>query len=53
MWHDLCEDDLIQPAHGNEYVLKGSELFDESNSGELAYLSSKDNDLLGLEWLLN
>ena len=34
MWHDLCEDDLILPAHGNEYVLKGSELFEESNSGE-------------------
>ncbi|CAL5212175.1 unnamed protein product [Lathyrus oleraceus] len=32
VWHDLCEDDLILPAHGNEYVLKGSELFDESNS---------------------
>ncbi|KAL6952600.1 hypothetical protein U1Q18_045654 [Sarracenia purpurea var. burkii] len=26
-------DDLILPAHGNEYVLKGSELFDECNSG--------------------
>lgn len=34
MWHDLCEDDIILPAHGNEYVLKGSELFDESNSGK-------------------
>lgn len=34
MWHDLSEDDLILPAHGNEYVLKGSELFDESNSGK-------------------
>lgn len=32
VWHDLCEDDLILPAHGNEYVLKGSELFEESNS---------------------
>lgn len=32
VWHDLCEDDLILPAHGNEYVLKGSELFDEPNS---------------------
>ncbi|XP_063948739.1 protein SOSEKI 3 isoform X2 [Daucus carota subsp. sativus] len=32
VWHDLCEDDLIHPAHGNEYVLKGSELFDEPNS---------------------
>ena len=26
MWHDLCEDDFIYPAHGNEYILKGSEL---------------------------
>lgn len=34
VWHDLSEDDLILPANGNEYVLKGSELFDESNSGE-------------------
>ncbi|KAK3018948.1 hypothetical protein RJ639_003590, partial [Escallonia herrerae] len=32
VWHDLCEDDVILPAHGNEYVLKGSELFEESNS---------------------
>ncbi|KAM7278022.1 hypothetical protein ACFE04_005156 [Oxalis oulophora] len=32
VWHDLSEDDLILPAHGNEYVLKGSELFDESNA---------------------
>ncbi|KAJ1388995.1 Upstream of FLC [Sesbania bispinosa] len=32
VWHDLSEDDIILPAHGNEYVLKGSELFYESNS---------------------
>ncbi|XP_008226601.1 PREDICTED: protein UPSTREAM OF FLC isoform X2 [Prunus mume] len=32
VWHDLSEDDPILPAHGNEYVLKGSELFEESNS---------------------
>ncbi|KAK6936109.1 Protein SOSEKI [Dillenia turbinata] len=32
VWHDLCEDDLILPAIGNEYVLKGSELFEDSNS---------------------
>ncbi|KAE9587966.1 hypothetical protein Lal_00002806 [Lupinus albus] len=32
VWHDLCEDDLILPARGSEYVLKGSELFDELNS---------------------
>ncbi|XP_065868109.1 protein SOSEKI 3 [Euphorbia lathyris] len=36
VWHDLSDDDLIVPAHGNEYVLKGSELFDESNSDNLA-----------------
>ncbi|PNT65211.1 hypothetical protein BRADI_4g38822v3, partial [Brachypodium distachyon] len=26
VWHDLSVDDLLQPAQGNEYVLKGSEL---------------------------
>lgn len=26
MWHDLSENDFIYPAHGTEYVLKGSEL---------------------------
>ncbi|XP_076887063.1 protein SOSEKI 3-like [Bidens hawaiensis] len=36
VWHDLCEDDLIFPANGNEYVLKGSELVEESNSGRFA-----------------
>ncbi|XP_068637743.1 protein SOSEKI 3-like [Aristolochia californica] len=30
VWHDLSEEDLILPAHGNEYVLKGSELVEES-----------------------
>ncbi|XP_011657026.1 protein UPSTREAM OF FLC isoform X1 [Cucumis sativus] len=34
VWHDLCEDDLILPAHGNEYVLKGSELFEESTTSK-------------------
>lgn len=33
MWHDLSEDDLILPAQGNEYVLKGSELLNASPSG--------------------
>ncbi|XP_022755572.1 protein UPSTREAM OF FLC-like isoform X2 [Durio zibethinus] len=32
VWHDLSEEDLVLPAHGNEYVLKGSELFEESSS---------------------
>ncbi|WOL05404.1 hypothetical protein Cni_G14132 [Canna indica] len=30
VWHDLSEDDLILPAQGNEYVLKGSEILDET-----------------------
>ncbi|RRT42025.1 hypothetical protein B296_00025335 [Ensete ventricosum] len=34
VWHDLGEDDLVLPAHGNEYVLKGSELLDPSPPGE-------------------
>ncbi|GMH10933.1 hypothetical protein Nepgr_012774 [Nepenthes gracilis] len=33
VWHDLCKDDLIVPAHGNEYVLKGSEILEDSYSG--------------------
>ncbi|CAN8285579.1 unnamed protein product [Cochlearia groenlandica] len=40
VWHDLSEDDLILPAHGNEYVLKGSELFDESNSDHFSPIES-------------
>ncbi|KAL5765682.1 hypothetical protein ACOSP7_016299 [Xanthoceras sorbifolium] len=40
VWHDLCNDDLILPAHGNEYVLKGSELFEESNSGRFSPLGN-------------
>ncbi|XP_044505082.1 protein SOSEKI 5-like isoform X2 [Mangifera indica] len=31
VWHDLSENDLIHPAHGQEYVLKGSELLDPSS----------------------
>lgn len=34
VWHDLSEDDLILPVHGNEYVLKGSELLDRTPSGK-------------------
>ncbi|KAK6786398.1 hypothetical protein RDI58_014923 [Solanum bulbocastanum] len=33
VWHDLSEDDLILPARATEYVLKGSELCEELNSG--------------------
>ncbi|KAG6792675.1 hypothetical protein POTOM_001827 [Populus tomentosa] len=31
VWHDLADTDFIHPAHGHEYVLKGSELLDHSN----------------------
>lgn len=34
VWHDLSEDDLVVPATDGEYVLKGSELVDQSPSGE-------------------
>ncbi|KAL5666333.1 hypothetical protein ACJX0J_026441, partial [Zea mays] len=34
VWHDLSEDDLVLPATDDEYVLKGSELVDQSPSGE-------------------
>ncbi|XXG75100.1 hypothetical protein AAC387_Pa07g3681 [Persea americana] len=32
VWHDLSENDFIYPAHGHEYVLKGSELLEASLS---------------------
>lgn len=32
MWQDLCDDDLIFPAHGCEYVLKGSEILNEQSN---------------------
>lgn len=31
VWHDLSEDDIIHPTHGNDFVLKGSELFEGSS----------------------
>lgn len=34
VWHDLAEDDLVLPATDGEYVLKGSELVDQSSSGK-------------------
>ncbi|KAF8397538.1 hypothetical protein HHK36_016456 [Tetracentron sinense] len=32
VWHDLSENDFIYPAHGQDYVLKGSELLEGSLS---------------------
>ncbi|CAA6654904.1 unnamed protein product [Spirodela intermedia] len=32
VWHDLSDNDFIHPAHGHEYVLKGSELLQGSGA---------------------
>ncbi|GLU11887.1 hypothetical protein SLE2022_286060 [Rubroshorea leprosula] len=40
VWHDLSEDDLIFPAHRNEYVLKGSELFEDSGSDRFIHVGN-------------
>ncbi|KAL4279328.1 hypothetical protein GQ457_03G044340 [Hibiscus cannabinus] len=41
VWHDLAEDDFIYPSHGQEYVLKGSEIVDHTiNSQALDITSS-------------
>lgn len=37
MWHDLEEDDLVFPASGNEYVLKGSEILDQSHGSDQGF----------------
>ncbi|CAA3029789.1 Hypothetical predicted protein [Olea europaea subsp. europaea] len=43
VWHDLSENDLIYPAHGQEYVLKGSELVDNTLFETDSSLVSKKN----------
>ncbi|CAI9778780.1 unnamed protein product [Fraxinus pennsylvanica] len=43
VWHDLSENDLIYPAHGQEYVLKGSELVDNTLFETDSSLVSKTN----------
>ncbi|PWA81237.1 hypothetical protein CTI12_AA179790 [Artemisia annua] len=40
VWHDLSENDFIYPAHGQEYILKGSELFHNPTSS----LTSNSNE---------
>lgn len=48
VWHDLAEHDFIYPAHGQEYVLKGSELVDgatmliSQSEEEVEFSSSKN-----------
>ncbi|KAJ3668983.1 hypothetical protein LUZ60_010933 [Juncus effusus] len=39
VWHDLTKEDFIHPVHGNEYVLKGTELL-AHNSGSSCTESS-------------
>ncbi|CAK9140219.1 unnamed protein product [Ilex paraguariensis] len=44
VWHDLADNDFIYPAHGQEYVLKGSELLETpliSKSDETVSSSKK------------
>lgn len=43
MWHDLSENDFIYPAHGHEYVLKGSELLLDSR--QQPRLTSPENQI--------
>ncbi|MBA0594630.1 hypothetical protein Gorai_011530 [Gossypium raimondii] len=41
VWHDLAENDFIYPSHGQEYILKGSEILDHTiNSQALDITSS-------------
>ncbi|KAK9022357.1 hypothetical protein V6N11_002629 [Hibiscus sabdariffa] len=41
VWHDLAENDFINPSHGQEYILKGSEIVDHTiNSQALDITSS-------------
>ncbi|KAL5986130.1 hypothetical protein ACLOJK_028120 [Asimina triloba] len=50
VWHDLCENDFIYPVHGQEYVLKGSELLEASRgAGSPDAVSSSGNSEKPLE----
>ncbi|XP_010426039.1 PREDICTED: protein UPSTREAM OF FLC-like [Camelina sativa] len=42
VWHDLSEEDFIFPVHGQEYVLKGSQILDldNNNSGKESNFSA-------------
>nr|XP_043610794.1 protein SOSEKI 5-like [Erigeron canadensis] len=37
VWHDLSENDFIYPAHGHEYILKGSELVYNNNNNDSSF----------------
>ncbi|CAI9761661.1 unnamed protein product [Fraxinus pennsylvanica] len=40
VWHDLSEDDMLEPTNGNDYILKGSELHQSSSTSQSNALSS-------------
>ncbi|PKU67931.1 hypothetical protein MA16_Dca006966 [Dendrobium catenatum] len=40
VWHDLSEDDLILPTNGTEFVLKGSELFNQPSSDKTHHVGT-------------
>ncbi|KAK8683533.1 hypothetical protein V6N13_039592 [Hibiscus sabdariffa] len=45
VWHDLAEADFIYPSHGQEYVLKGTEILDHSiNPHSLEITSPEKSD---------
>ncbi|KAL4284677.1 hypothetical protein GQ457_16G010880 [Hibiscus cannabinus] len=49
VWHDLAENDFIYPSHGQEYILKGTEILDQSISPRSLEVTSpeksdKDDD---------
>lgn len=41
MWQDLFESDFIYPTHGQEYVLKGSQLLEASGSPQAMLICSQ------------
>lgn len=45
MWNDLAENDFIYPTHGNEYILKGSELLEPAKLEESINSTSKQLEI--------
>ncbi|KAJ7534932.1 hypothetical protein O6H91_12G010800 [Diphasiastrum complanatum] len=44
IWLDLSDEDAIVPGNGGEYVLKGSELFDDCQDKMMKHVSSQESD---------
>ncbi|KAL1827590.1 hypothetical protein ACET3Z_006002 [Daucus carota] len=45
VWNDLAENDFIYPTHGNEYILKGSELLEPAKLEESINSTSKQLEI--------